>query len=229
VCRQSGSGHSSCGSSKGVIAGTGKRRCAGALQTLSPGSPLPIIAAYTYLLRGLKCSGIFIPPLHCATALYLPKKAFATLANLPSEALALQKPYLAGENFPSPKLELPTPQRALCHRISIGSACRPWSGGCTSWQSLVIPNEASSSKESPPWLAVPRGRPCRQNPLLVAFKASSMAPAVPGRRFDAAVPGPRRVVIKSGPTDGGPMMSPLRFPAKARALRPLIVVPVRLV
>jgi hypothetical protein len=29
--------------------GIGKRRCAEALQTLSPGSPLPILAVYTYL------------------------------------------------------------------------------------------------------------------------------------------------------------------------------------
>jgi hypothetical protein len=96
VCRQSCSGHSSCGSSypwvylytlriaqsgagasarlvateathspsKGVIAGIGKRRCAEALQTLPPGSPLPIIAAYTYtyLLRGLKCPGYIYTP-----------------------------------------------------------------------------------------------------------------------------------------------------------------------
>jgi hypothetical protein len=45
VRRQSCSGHSSCGSSKGIIAGIGKCRCAEALQTLS-GSPLPIIATY---------------------------------------------------------------------------------------------------------------------------------------------------------------------------------------
>jgi hypothetical protein len=30
-------------------AGIGKRCCAEALQTLSPGSPLPILAVYTYL------------------------------------------------------------------------------------------------------------------------------------------------------------------------------------
>jgi hypothetical protein len=33
---------------KGVIAGIDSRRCAEALQAVSPGSPLPIIAAYTY-------------------------------------------------------------------------------------------------------------------------------------------------------------------------------------
>jgi hypothetical protein len=48
-------------------------------------------------------------------------------------------------------------------------------------------------------LAVPRG-PCLRTPLLMAIKASLMFPAVPGRRFGATVPGPRRVVIKSGPT-----------------------------
>jgi hypothetical protein len=42
---------------KGVIAGTGKHRCTEALQTLPPGSPLPIIAACTHLLKGLKCPG----------------------------------------------------------------------------------------------------------------------------------------------------------------------------
>jgi hypothetical protein len=50
-------------------------------------------------------------------------------------------------------------------------------------------------------LAVPRG-PCLQNPLLMAVKASTMSPAVPGRRFGAAVPGSRRAVIISGPTGG---------------------------
>jgi hypothetical protein len=50
-------------------------------------------------------------------------------------------------------------------------------------------------------LAVPRG-PCLRNPLLIAVRASLMSPAVPGRRFGATVPGPRRVVIKSGPTGG---------------------------
>jgi hypothetical protein len=34
----------------------------------------------------------------------------------------------------------------------------------------------------------------------MAVQASSMAPAVPGRRVDATVPGPRRVAIISGPT-----------------------------
>jgi hypothetical protein len=37
----------------------------------------------------------------------------------------------------------------------------------------------------------------------MAFKASLMFPAVPGRRFGLAVPGPRRVAIISGPTTGG--------------------------
>jgi hypothetical protein len=50
-------------------------------------------------------------------------------------------------------------------------------------------------------LAVPRG-PCLRNPLLMAIKVSLMFPAVPDRRFDATVPGPRRVIIKSGPTGG---------------------------
>jgi len=50
-------------------------------------------------------------------------------------------------------------------------------------------------------LAVPRG-PCLRNPLLMAIIAPLVFPAVPGRRFGAAVPGPRRVVIKSGPTGG---------------------------
>jgi hypothetical protein len=50
-------------------------------------------------------------------------------------------------------------------------------------------------------LAVPRS-PCPQNMLLMTVQASSMAPAVPGRRVGAAVPGPRRVAIISGPTGG---------------------------
>jgi hypothetical protein len=50
-------------------------------------------------------------------------------------------------------------------------------------------------------LAVPRG-PCLRSPLLRAIKASLMFPAVPDRRFGATVPGPRRAIIKSGPTGG---------------------------
>ena len=50
-------------------------------------------------------------------------------------------------------------------------------------------------------LAVPRS-PCPQNTLLMAVQASSMAPAVPGRRVGATVPGPRRVATISGPTGG---------------------------
>jgi hypothetical protein len=50
-------------------------------------------------------------------------------------------------------------------------------------------------------LAVPRG-PCPRNPLLMTAKASLVFPNAPGRRFGATVPGPRRVVIKSGPTGG---------------------------
>jgi hypothetical protein len=56
-----------------------------------------------------------------------------------------------------------------------------------------------------------------------------MAPAVPDRRVDAAVPGPRRVAIISGPTGGQAAMSPLRYPAKAKAPRSLIAVSIRLV
>jgi hypothetical protein len=48
-------------------------------------------------------------------------------------------------------------------------------------------------------LAVPRS-PCLQNTLLMTVQASSMAPAVPGRRVDATVLEPRRVAIISGPT-----------------------------
>jgi hypothetical protein len=77
-------------------------------------------------------------------------------------------------------------------------------------------------------LAVPRS-PCLQNTLLMAVQVSSMAPAVPGRRVDAAVPEPRRVAIISGPTYGGPPMSPLRCPAKAKAPRSLITASIRLV
>jgi hypothetical protein len=50
-------------------------------------------------------------------------------------------------------------------------------------------------------LAVSRS-PCLPNTLLATVQASSMAPAVPGRRVDATVPGPRRVAIISGPTGG---------------------------
>jgi hypothetical protein len=76
-------------------------------------------------------------------------------------------------------------------------------------------------------LAVPRS-PCLQNTLSMAVTASSMAPSVPDRRVDATVPGPRRAAIISGPT-GGPLMSPLRYPAKAKAPRSLIAVSIRLV
>jgi hypothetical protein len=51
-------------------------------------------------------------------------------------------------------------------------------------------------------LAVPRS-PCLQNTLLMTVQASSMAPAVPGRRVGATVPGPRRVAIISGPKMSG--------------------------
>jgi hypothetical protein len=50
-------------------------------------------------------------------------------------------------------------------------------------------------------LAVPRS-PCLQNTLSMTARASSMAPAVPGRHVDAVVPGSRRVAITSGPTGG---------------------------
>jgi hypothetical protein len=50
-------------------------------------------------------------------------------------------------------------------------------------------------------LDVPRS-PCLQNTLSMAVQASSMAPAVTGRRVDTAVPGSRRVAIISGPTGG---------------------------
>jgi hypothetical protein len=50
-------------------------------------------------------------------------------------------------------------------------------------------------------LAVPRG-PCLRSPLLTTVEASLVFPAAPGRRFGATVPGPRRVVIKPGPTGG---------------------------
>jgi hypothetical protein len=65
---------------------------------------------------------------------------------------------------------------------------------------------------SPGSLAAPSSRklaslamqraPCLPNPLSMAVKASSMSPAVPGRRFGAAAPGPRRAAVISGPTGG---------------------------
>ena len=72
--------------------------------------------------------------------------------------------------------------------------------------------------------------PCLQNTLLMTVQASSMAPAVPGRRVGATAPGPRRVAIISGPTGGGAPMLPLRcYPDKAKAPRSLIAVSIRLV
>jgi hypothetical protein len=56
-----------------------------------------------------------------------------------------------------------------------------------------------------------------------------MPPAVPGRRVDATVPGPRRVAIMHTGTYGGAPMSPLRCPDKAKAPRSLIAVSIRLV
>jgi hypothetical protein len=66
--------------------------------------------------------------------------------------------------------------------------------------SLAIPNEAPPSQKLAS-LAVQRV-PCLQTPLSMAVIASSMSPAVPGRRFGATAPGPRRVAIISGPTGG---------------------------
>jgi hypothetical protein len=96
-----------------LLGGIDNRRCAKALHTVSPGSPLPVIAAYTYLkehrqpLQVVTLSqSLFFLLLHSP---YLPKTAtaFAALANLPSEVLTLQKPSLAGKTFPSPKLKPP--------------------------------------------------------------------------------------------------------------------------
>jgi hypothetical protein len=44
-----------------------------------------------------------------------------------------------------------------------------------------------------------------------------MVRAVTGRRFDAAVPGPRRAAIIAGRTYGRPLMSPLRLRAETMA------------
>jgi hypothetical protein len=63
---------------------------------------------------------------------------------------------------------------------------------------LVIPNEAPPSQKLA-ILAVRSGA----HALETLIKAPSMAPAVtPDRRVDAAVPGPRRVAVISGPTGG---------------------------
>jgi hypothetical protein len=80
---------------------------------------------------------------------------------------------------------------------------RPWAAkGLHVVVSLVISDEAFSSKKSPSWPC--HGAHALPSPfLLMAFKASLVFPAVPGRRFGPAVPGPRRVAIISGPTTGG--------------------------
>jgi hypothetical protein len=85
---------------KGVIAEIDNRRCVEALQTASPGSPLPLIATCTYLLsRVLGALGIFIHPLHCATALYLPKRSPVTFAVSNQEFWPCQKALPRGKNF----------------------------------------------------------------------------------------------------------------------------------
>jgi hypothetical protein len=90
------------------------------------------------------------------------------------------------------------------------------------------PQEAFSSRKIASLTA--KRAPCLPNrPLSVAVKASSMSPVVPGRRFDATVPGGGSKGGHYIGTYGRPPMSPLRCPAKARVLRSLIVVSVRLV
>jgi hypothetical protein len=77
-------------------------------------------------------------------------------------------------------------------------------------------------------LAVPRS-PCLQNTLSMTVQASSMAPAVPGRRVGAtAPPGASKGGHYIG-TYGGATMSPPRHCAKAKAPRSLIAVSIRLV
>jgi hypothetical protein len=90
---------------------------------------------------------------------------------------------------------------------------------------FVIPRKPSLSSKKIASLTAKRG-PCLPNPLSVAVKASSMSPVVHGRRFDAAVPGPRRVANIG---TYGPPMSPLRHPAKAGVMRSLSIAAVRLV
>jgi hypothetical protein len=78
-------------------------------------------------------------------------------------------------------------------------------------------------------LAVPRS-PCLQNTLLMTVQASSMAPAVPGRRVGAV--GCCSGASKGGHyigTYGGAPMSPPRYPDKAKAPRSLIAVSIRLI
>jgi hypothetical protein len=98
------------------------------------------------------------------------------------------------------------------------------------WWSLVIFEGAFSLKELAT-LGVQRG-PCLPNPLSTApFKASLVVPppAVPGRRFGATVPGPRRVAIIDYQDPRGAAISPLRRPVKTMATRLLIAALVRLV
>jgi hypothetical protein len=77
-------------------------------------------------------------------------------------------------------------------------------------------------------LTVPRS-PCLQNTLLMAVQASSMAPAVPGRRVGASYCSGAQKGDHYIGTYGGPPMSPLRYPAKAKAQRSLVAVSIRLV
>jgi hypothetical protein len=81
----------------------------------------------------------------------------------------------------------------MAHRNLIGSPADP--GQRAARCGKAPPSQKLAS------LAVQRA-PCPTNPLSMAVEALSMSPTAPGRRFDAAAPGPRRVVIISEPTGG---------------------------
>jgi hypothetical protein len=169
----------------------------------------------------------FVPPPLCRGP-YPPKTAFATLANLQSEELALYEALPRRKHFPSTETwasdTLTNPMPSGINRLAVPALApkglhvvvKP----CNLRRSLLFKEIAI--------MAVPRS-PCLQNILLMTVQASSMAPAVPGRRVDATVPGPRRVAGHYIGTYGGPPMSPLRCPDKTKAPRSLIAVSIRLV
>jgi hypothetical protein len=113
-----------------------------------------------------------------------------------------KKPFLAGKTFPSPKPGLPTlytltnPMPSDINRLTVPALAKGLHvvvKPCNLRRCLLFKEIAI--------LAVPRS-PCLQHTLLMTVQASSMPPAVPGRRVNATVPGPRRLPIISGPTGG---------------------------
>jgi hypothetical protein len=139
-------------------------------------SPCALLAPCTYIPKGLECPGYIYTHTHCtvprATALcpILTPKVTGGLCSLHSRG----KPFL---------------HRSLCHRMSdVNRLAVP-----TLLRGLCVVVKPCNPKPKPmPSL--------HRNSLSMAIKAPPMPPAVPDRRVDVTVSGPRRVAIISGPT-----------------------------